>query len=90
LAEALRTNRIDELIIRLKKKVNLPMVLFPEIHPRFLKGCHFVPVADIRKKSDYLIGHQVKAAPILKRTQLEIIPTGYILIGSGNETAVQG
>jgi putative glycerol-1-phosphate prenyltransferase len=43
---------------------------------------------DIRKKSDYLIGYQVKAAPILKRTQLEIIPTGYILIESGNETAV--
>jgi putative glycerol-1-phosphate prenyltransferase len=41
------------------------------------------------RNSDYLIGHQVKAAPILKRTQLEIIPTGYILIDGGNETAVE-
>jgi putative glycerol-1-phosphate prenyltransferase len=40
------------------------------------------------RNPDYLIGYQVKAAPILKRTQLEIIPTGYILIESGNETAV--
>jgi putative glycerol-1-phosphate prenyltransferase len=28
------TNIIDELIIRLKHKVKLPMVLFPEIHRR--------------------------------------------------------
>jgi putative glycerol-1-phosphate prenyltransferase len=71
LAEALRTNIIDELIIRLKHKVNLPMVLFPEIHPRFLKGCHFVSFPDIRKKSDYLIGYQVKAAPILNEPNLK-------------------
>jgi putative glycerol-1-phosphate prenyltransferase len=32
------TNIIDELIIRLKHKVKLPMVLFPEIHRRFLKA----------------------------------------------------
>jgi putative glycerol-1-phosphate prenyltransferase len=37
------------------------------------------------RNPDYLIGYQVKH---LKRTQLEIIPTGYILIESGNETAV--
>jgi putative glycerol-1-phosphate prenyltransferase len=81
------TNIIDELIIRLKHKVKLPMVLFPEIQisQKPMPFCFF---PDIRKKSDYLIGYQVKAAPILKRTQLEIIPTGYILIESGNETAV--
>jgi putative glycerol-1-phosphate prenyltransferase len=32
------TNIIDELIIRLKHKVKLPMVLFPEIHRRFQKA----------------------------------------------------
>jgi putative glycerol-1-phosphate prenyltransferase len=32
------TNIIDELIIRLKHKVKLPMVLFPEIHRRFSKA----------------------------------------------------
>jgi putative glycerol-1-phosphate prenyltransferase len=71
------TNIIDELIIRLKHKVKLPMVLFPEIHRRFLRSrCHFVSF--LISGRNYLIGYQVKAAPILKRTQLEIIPTGYI------------
>lgn len=41
------------------------------------------------RNPDYLIGYQVKAAPILKKLQLEIIPTGYILIESGSQTAVE-
>jgi putative glycerol-1-phosphate prenyltransferase len=36
-----------------------------------------------------LIEHQVNAVPILKRTNLEIISTGYLLIESGTETAVE-
>src|SRR5690606_22053405 len=40
------------------------------------------------RNPDFLIGHQVKAAPILKKTALEIMSTGYILIESGSETAV--
>jgi putative glycerol-1-phosphate prenyltransferase len=57
------TNIIDELIIRLKHKVKLPMVLFPEIHHRFLKSrCHFVSFLISGRNPDYLIGYQVKAA----------------------------
>ena len=37
---------------------------------------------------DYLIEQHVKSVPVLKKTNLEIIPTGYILIESGHETAV--
>jgi putative glycerol-1-phosphate prenyltransferase len=33
--------------------------------------------------------HQVNAVPILKKTTLEVISTGYILIESGSETAVE-
>jgi putative glycerol-1-phosphate prenyltransferase len=41
------------------------------------------------RNPDYLIEHQVNAVPILKQTDLEIISTGYILIESGTETAVE-
>jgi putative glycerol-1-phosphate prenyltransferase len=40
------------------------------------------------RNSDYLIGNQVIAAPLLKQTQLEVISTGYILVESGRETTV--
>jgi putative glycerol-1-phosphate prenyltransferase len=41
------------------------------------------------RNPDYLIGHQVDAAPILKKTNLEVISTGYMLIESGGLTAVE-
>ena len=41
------------------------------------------------RNPDYLIEHQIHAVPILEKTNLEIISTGYILIESGAETAVE-
>ena len=36
-----------------------------------------------------MVEQQIKAAPILKKTDLEVLPTGYILIDGGKETATQ-
>ena len=41
------------------------------------------------RNAEYLIGQHVAAAPKLKTTNLEIIPTGYVLVESGAATAVQ-
>ncbi|CAM2812533.1 geranylgeranylglyceryl/heptaprenylglyceryl phosphate synthase [Flavobacterium frigoris] len=84
------SNRIDELIIRLKQKVDLPIVLFPGNPSQISKEADAILFLSLisGRNPDYLIEHQVKAAPILKQTQLEIISTGYILIDGGNETAV--
>ena len=41
------------------------------------------------RNPDYLIEHQVKAAPLLKNSNLEVIPTAYLLIESGSKTAVE-
>lgn len=84
------TIRIDELILRLKPQVNVPIVLFPG-NPSQISdkadGILFLTLLSGRNP-DYLIEHQVQAAPMLKKTNLEIISTSYILIASGNETAV--
>jgi phosphoglycerol geranylgeranyltransferase len=40
------------------------------------------------RNPEYLIGQQVIAAPKVKEAQIESIPTGYILIDGGKETAV--
>ena len=37
----------------------------------------------------YLIGEQIKAAPILKEMDIEVIPTGYILVDGGRKTTVE-
>jgi phosphoglycerol geranylgeranyltransferase len=82
---------LDELIIELKSKINLPILLFPGNPSQISKeadGILFLTLLSGRNP-DYLIEHQVNAVPILNKTNLEVISTGYILIESGNETAVE-
>lgn len=85
------SNSTDELILKIKQNCLLPIVLFPGNPSQISKeadGILFLSLLSGRN-ADYLIEHQVKAAPVLKQSQLEIIATGYILIKSGKETAVE-
>ena len=84
-------NILDELVILLKKQLDLPIILFPGNPSQISSladGILFLSLISGRNP-DFLIEHQVKSAPILKKTQLEIISTGYILIESGTKTAVE-
>jgi len=85
-----QNNILEELISELKQKTNLPVILFPgdpsQISPQ-ADAILFLSLLSGRNP-DYLIEYQVQAAPLLKKTNLEVISTGYILIESGNETAV--
>ncbi|MDY0987763.1 geranylgeranylglyceryl/heptaprenylglyceryl phosphate synthase [Flavobacterium sp. CFBP9031] len=85
-----QNNILEELITALKQETNLPVILFPgdpsQISPK-ADGILFLSLLSGRNP-DYLIEYQVQAAPILKKTNLEVISTGYILIESGKETAV--
>ena len=82
---------IDALILRIKLESNLPIVLFPGNPSQISKHADAILFLTLisGRNPDFLIEHQVKAAPILKKTQLEIISTGYMLIESGAETAVE-
>jgi putative glycerol-1-phosphate prenyltransferase len=90
-------NIIDELITRIRQfspfggRGALPIVLFPGNPSQISNKADAILFLSLisGRNPDFLIEHQVKAAPILKQTQLEIISTGYILIESGTETAVQ-
>lgn len=84
------SNRIDELILGIKQNCDLPIVLFPGNPSQISNEADAILFLSLLsgRNSEYLIGHQVAAAPILKQSPLEIISTGYILIESGSETAV--
>jgi putative glycerol-1-phosphate prenyltransferase len=84
-------NILDELILKIKQKCALPIVLFPGNPSQISDKADAILFLSLisGRNPDFLIEHQVKAAPILKQTQLEIISTGYILIESGTETAVK-
>ncbi|MEO8515387.1 MAG: geranylgeranylglyceryl/heptaprenylglyceryl phosphate synthase [Flavobacterium sp.] len=84
-------NIIDELILRLKEKTKLPIILFPGNPSQISKEADAILFLTLLsgRNPDYLIEHQVNAVPILKKTNLEVISTGYILIESGTQTAVE-
>ncbi|HTB32162.1 MAG TPA: geranylgeranylglyceryl/heptaprenylglyceryl phosphate synthase [Bacteroidia bacterium] len=73
----------------IKKSTDIPLVLFPgspdQIDP-YADGILFLSLISGRNP-DNLIGKHVTSAPILKKTSLEIIPTGYMLIDGGNATS---
>jgi putative glycerol-1-phosphate prenyltransferase len=84
-------NHLCDLIVLLNQKTNLPVLLFPGNSTQIsaeADGILFLQLLSGRNP-DYLIEHQIEAVPILEKTNLEIISTGYILIESGKETAVE-
>jgi putative glycerol-1-phosphate prenyltransferase len=40
------------------------------------------------RNPDFLIGHQVESAHLIKKMDIEVIPTGYLLIDGGKTSAV--
>lgn len=85
------TDKIDFLIQFLKSSLSIPIILFPG-NPsqisQYADGILFLSLLSGRNP-DYLIDHQVNAVPLLKNSDLEVIPTGYLLIDGGNQTAVE-
>lgn len=84
-------NIIDELIIEIKQDCDLPIVLFPGNPSQISDQADAILFLSLisGRNPDFLIEHQVQAVPILKKTNLEVISTGYILIESGTKTAVE-
>ena len=82
---------LDELIYVIKTTTQLPVLIFPG-HPSQVSneadGILFLSLLSGRNP-DYLIEHHINSVDVLAKSNLEIIPTGYLLIDGGNETAVQ-
>lgn len=84
-------SHLDELIQVLKKMVQLPIILFPgnvtQISTQADALLFLMLISG--RNPEYLIEQQVNAVPILKKSNLEVISTGYLLIESGTQTAVE-
>jgi phosphoglycerol geranylgeranyltransferase len=83
--------KTEALVIEIKNQTSLPIVLFPgDVNQVTNKadGILFLSLISGRNP-DYLIGKHIEAVSTLRETTLEVIPTGYILIESGNQTSVE-
>lgn len=84
------TINLSEVVKKIKENVTIPVVLFPG------NNIQLEPAADAilflslisGRNPELLIGQHVVAAPIIRNTKLEVVPTGYMLINSGKTTSV--
>ena len=80
----------DKCIQIIKQHTQIPVVLFPGNIMQVSKNADAILLLSLisGRNPDLLIGKHVLAAPMLKHSGLEIIPTGYMLIDGGNITSV--
>jgi putative glycerol-1-phosphate prenyltransferase len=88
---SLVSDRIDSTIEIIKKNTNIPVVLFPGSLMQLSNKADAILLLSLisGRNPEYLIGNHVIAAPYLKKSNLEIIPTGYILVSTGKVTSVE-
>lgn len=74
----------------LKSHTKVPVVIFPGSHIQIDEQADAILFLSLisGRNPDYLIGHQVEAAPILKKMDTQIIPTAYMLIDGGKNSSV--
>jgi putative glycerol-1-phosphate prenyltransferase len=88
---SLTTESTDKAIEAIKSSCDIPVILFPG------SASQFSPKADAMlylslisgRNPDFLIGQHVVSAPFIRKSAIETISTGYMLIESGSTTSVE-
>jgi phosphoglycerol geranylgeranyltransferase len=84
------SSSFERAVRAVKKAVKAPVIIFPNGYGMLSSAADAVLFMSLLsgRNPNLLIDEQVKAAPLIKSLKLEPIPTGYILIESGNLTSV--
>lgn len=88
----LRQDNFSEAILFLKKLAgNIPIVIFPGSQMQIDAGADAVLFLSLisGRNPEFLIGHQVAAAPSIAKMDIEVLPTAYMIINDSNVTSVQ-
>lgn len=74
----------------LKANTDIPLVIFPGSHEQIDEQADAILFMSLLsgRNPDYLIGHQVRSARILKNMDIETISTAYLLIDGGKSSSV--
>lgn len=88
---SLLNNEIDKSIELIKTKTTIPVVLFPGSLLQISAKADAILLLSLisGRNPDLLIGNHVIASAHIKRSNLEVLPTGYILIDGGKTTSVE-
>jgi phosphoglycerol geranylgeranyltransferase len=81
---------MGDVISKIKSYTNIPVILFPgnSLHIDNQADAILLLSLISGRNPEFLIGQHVISAPVLRKSGLEILPTGYMLIDSGRQTTV--
>jgi putative glycerol-1-phosphate prenyltransferase len=84
-------NGFEESVRATKRAVEIPVIIFPgeisQVTPE-ADAILFLSLLSGRNP-EYLIGKQIRSAPLIRRIGLEAISTAYLLVDSGRTTSVE-
>ncbi|MDB5196320.1 MAG: geranylgeranylglyceryl phosphate synthase [Flaviaesturariibacter sp.] len=84
------SNHLDDVILQIKAQTNTPVVLFPGSPSQISSHADALLYLSLisGRNPELLIGQHVISAPFVKKSGLEIMPTGYMVIDGGAPTTV--
>ncbi len=84
-------SQFDEFVRTVRQNTDLPVIIFPGSSRQISAHASAILFLSLisGRNSNYLIGEQVIAAPIIRMLNLEAISTGYVLVESGKTTTVE-
>jgi len=84
------SDQMDRCIRQIKAACSIPVLLFPGSPSQVCPSADALLYLSLisGRNPEYLIGQHVISAPFVKKSGLEIIPTGYIVVDGGAATTV--
>lgn len=81
---------LGQTLAYIKANSKIPTILFPGSHSHVDSNADAILLLSLisGRNPDFLIGNHVLAAPMLRESKLELLPTGYMLIDGGKATTV--
>lgn len=81
---------MQQITLQLKQTLDCPIIIFPGGKSQVVEGADGILFLSLisGRNPEYLIGQQVMAAPTVKKFNLDVLPTGYMLIDGGCTTSV--
>ena len=85
------STRLDAHINFIKSHSDIPVLLFPGNLLQLSNKADGILLLSLisGRNPEFLIGNHVLAAPYIKASEMECVPTAYILINGGNVTSVE-
>jgi len=87
----LLSSSFDEIVKIIKDQIDIPLIIFPGSTTqvsRYADAVFFLSLLSGRNPT-YLVGEQVRAAPVIKALRIEPISVGYMLVESGTSTSTE-